>query len=146
MKIVYLSLPIALIFLNGCQSLEGITPEKVSKFSSPNDLVLKMKLNGSDNTGKDYIYLWHNGVISDPHSLIPKKSLSLYCESQSGKFERIESSPMDQVRDQSARNLLKKYKVDEAVGGFRCNLPNYKSWGVLIEPLGEHKINSNVYT
>lgn len=146
MKILYLSLPISLIFLNGCQSLEGITPEKVSKFSSPNDLVLKMKLNGSDNTGKDYIYLWHNGVISDPHSLIPKKSLSLYCESQSGKFERIESSPMDQVRDQSARNLLKKYKVDEAVGGFRCNLPNYKSWGVLIEPLGEHKINSNVYT
>ena len=43
MKIVYLSLPISLIFINGCQSLEGITPEKVSKFSSPNELVLKMK-------------------------------------------------------------------------------------------------------
>lgn len=43
-------------------------------------------------------------------------------------------------------HLLKKYKVDEAIGGFRCNLPNYKSWGVLIEPLGEHKIDSNVYT
>ena len=53
---------------------------------------------------------------------------------------------MDQVRDQSARNLLKKYKVDEAVGGFRCALPNYKSWGALIEPLGEHKINSNSYS
>ena len=147
MKIVYLSLPISLIFLNGCQSLEGITPEKVSKYSTPNDLVLKMKLNGSDNKGKDYIYVWNNkGDISDPLSLIPKKSLQLYCESQSGKFSKIESSTMDQVRDQSARNLLKKYKVDEAVGGFRCALPNYKSWGALIEPLGEHKINSNSYS
>lgn len=144
-RICFVSI-VSLATLNGCQSLESITSEKVGKFSSPEDLILKMKLNGSDNKGKDYIYLWSNGVTSDPQSLIPKKSLSLYCESQGGKFERIESSPMEQVRDQSARNLLKRYKVDEAVGGFRCHLPNYKSWGVLIEPLGEHKINSNVYT
>ena len=108
MKNIYIISTVSLAILNGCQSLESITPEKVSKFSSPNDLVLKMKLNGNDNKGKDYIYLWHNGVTSDPESLIPKKSLSLYCESQNGKFVRIESSPMDQVQDHSARNLLKK--------------------------------------
>lgn len=146
MKNIYITSIVSLVTLNGCQTIESITPEKMSKLSSPNDLVLKMKLNGSDNKGKDYIYLWHNGGTRDPQSLIPKKSFSLYCESQNGEFVRIESSPMDQVQDQSARNLLKKYKVDEAVGGFRCNLPNYKSWGVLIEPLGEQKINSNVYT
>ena len=87
MKNIYIISTVSLAILNGCQSLESITPEKVSKFSSPNDLVLKMKLNGNDNKGKDYIYLWHNGVTSDPESLIPKKSLSLYCESQNGKFE-----------------------------------------------------------
>ena len=138
MKIVYLSLPISLIFLSGCQTIESITPEKVSKFSSPNELVLKMKLNGSDNKGKDYVYVWDNkGDISNPNSLIPKTSLNLFCQNQNGKFDRIESSPMDQVRDPYARNLLKKYNVDEAVGGFRCNLPNNKSWGVLIEPIRE---------
>ena len=147
MKIVYLSLPISLIFLNGCQSLEGITPEKVSKFSSPNELVLKMKLNGSDNKGKDYVYVWDNkGDISNPNSLIPKTSLNLFCQNQNGKFDRIESSPMDQVRDPYARNLLKKYNVDEAVGGFRCNLPNNKSWGVLIEPISERATDSKSYT
>lgn len=100
MKKIYTILVISLITLNGCQTIESITPEKVSKFSSPNDLVLKMKLNGSDNKGKDYVYVWDNkGDVRNPNSLIPITSLSIYCQNQNGKFDRIESSPMDQVRD-----------------------------------------------
>lgn len=147
MKKIYIISALSLVILNGCQTIESITPEKVSKYSTPNDLVLKMKLNGSDNKGKDYVYVWDNkGDISNPNSLIPKTSLSLFCQNQNGKFDRIESSPMDQVRDPYARNLLKKYKVDEAVGGFRCSLPNNKSWGVLIEPISERATDSKSYT
>ena len=92
MKNIYIISTVSLAILNGCQSLESITPEKVSKFSSPNDLVLKMKLNGSDNKGKDYVYVWDNkGDISNPNSLIPKTSLNLFCQNQNGKFDRIES-------------------------------------------------------
>ncbi|MDM1491974.1 hypothetical protein [Acinetobacter indicus] len=145
MKIIHLFLPISLVFLNGCQSLEGITTDKVKKYSSPNELVLKMKLNGSDNKGKYFVYVWNNGNLRDVDSLIPKKSLSLYCESQNGKFERIFSSSMDQVRDLDARNLLRKYKVNEAVGGFRCNLPSNRSWNALIEPLAERPVDSKSY-
>lgn len=147
MKKIYIISALSLVILNGCQTIESITPEKVSKYSTPNDLVLKMKLNGSDNKGKDYVYVWDNkGDISNPNSLIPKTSLNLFCQNQNGKFDRIESSPMDQVRDPYARNLLKKYNVDEAVGGFRCNLPNNKSWGVLIEPISERATDSKSYT
>ena len=39
MKNIYIISTVSLAILNGCQSLESITPEKVSKFSSPNDLV-----------------------------------------------------------------------------------------------------------
>ena len=53
MKKIYIISALSLVILNGCQTIESITKEKVSKYSTPNDLVLKMKLNGSDNKGKD---------------------------------------------------------------------------------------------
>lgn len=147
MKKIYIISVVSLVSLNGCQTLESITPEKVSKYSSPDDLVLKMKLNGSDNKGQDYVYVWDNkGDIRNPKSLIPKTSLSLFCQNQNGKFVRIESSKMDQIQDSYARNLLRKYKVDEAIGGFRCDLPNNKSWGGLIEPIRERPVDSKTYT
>lgn len=146
MKIIKLFPFISIALFTGCQSLGPVSVNQVKSYSSPSEVVTKLKLNGSDGNGGSYFYVWNNGNTNDPESVYPKNALTAYCESQGGTFKRVYKSFMEKMQFEDARNNLRTNNVAEAIGGFGCRVPNGKNWDVSIEPIREYRINSNVYT
>lgn len=135
------------VFFHGCMSIDKIDTAAVQGFSSPQELLAAKKVNGRNGKGEDYVYYWGSGTddTHDPESLYPHRYLTRYCESKSGKFERLYKSEQD-LTGRSYGDFWQKHKnVTQGIGGFKCTQANGQKWFASIEPVGHRFMDSRQY-
>lgn len=129
--------------LHGCTSINGLTSESFTQYTSPQEVIDKKNINDNNSSAKEYVYYWgpqQGGT--EVQSLIPKSYLSRFCAAKDGKFSQIQKSSISLVKDIWSKKLLNTYSsVKQGIGGYQCKQSDGQQWYVSIEPISERKLD-----
>ncbi len=74
-------------------------------------------------------------------SMIPRKYMGSYCQSQNGRLTLAYKSSMSLVKNAWSKKLLNTYRdVKQGIGAYRCVGNQGESWIVSIEPVAERQL------
>ena len=134
--------------LHGCTTMQGLNPNSLKNYATPQDVIDQKNLNGANGQAREYVYDWgpqKKDVAAE--SLIPKQYMSSYCQAKNGKFSQLNTSSMNQVKNAWSRKLLATYSsVKQGIGAYQCTQADGQRWMVSIEPVSERKANDKSET
>ncbi|MDV4316381.1 hypothetical protein [Acinetobacter indicus] len=129
------------VVFSGCVSVESFSPDALKHFASPQELIAKKNLNQTNGSAKAYVYDWgpqRKELAAE--SLIPRKYMGSYCQSQQGHLKLAYKSTMSMLKNSWSKKLLATYRdVNQGIGAYRCVRKNGPDWIVSIEPVSERK-------
>lgn len=128
--------------LFGCATVDQFSPNSVKHFASPQELIVQKKLNQSNGAAKEYVYYWGPQRKEQPaESMLPRKYLGSYCQSQNGRLTLAYKSSMSLVKNAWSKKLLNSYRdVKQGIGAYRCVGNKGENWIVSIEPVAERQL------
>ena len=111
-------------------------------FASPQELIVQKKLNQPNGAAKEYVYYWGPQRKEQPaESMLPRKYLGSYCQSQNGRLTLAYKSSMSLVKNAWSKKLLNSYRdVKQGIGAYRCVGNKGENWIVSIEPVAERQL------
>ena len=128
--------------LFGCATVDQYSPNSVKHFASPQELIVQKKLNQPNGAAKEYVYYWGPQRKEQPaESMLPRKYLGSYCQSQNGRLTLAYKSSMSLVKNAWSKKLLNSYRdVKQGIGAYRCVGNHGENWIVSIEPVAERQL------
>lgn len=128
--------------LFGCTTVDQFSPNSVKHFASPQELIVQKNLNQPSGAAKEYVYYWGPQRKDQPaESMVPRKYMGSYCQSQNGRLTLAYKSSMSLVKNAWSKKLLNTYRdVKQGIGAYRCIRSQGGSWIVSIEPVTERKL------
>ncbi|MDM1487602.1 MAG: hypothetical protein GX151_05325 [Gammaproteobacteria bacterium] len=128
--------------LFGCTTVDQFSPNSVKHFASPQELIVQKNLNQPSGAAKEYVYYWGPQRKDQPaESMVPRKYMGSYCQSQNGRLTLAYKSSMSLVKNAWSKKLLNTYRdVKQGIGAYRCVRSQGGSWIVSIEPVTERKL------
>ena len=128
--------------LFGCATVDQYSPNSVKHFASPQELIVQKKLNQPNGAAKEYVYYWGPQRKEQPaESMLPRKYLGSYCQSQNGRLTLAYKSSMSLVKNAWSKKLLNSYRdVKQGIGAYRCVGNHGENWIVSIEPVTERQL------
>ena len=128
--------------LFGCATVDQYSPNSVKHFASPQELIVQKKLNQPNGAAKEYVYYWGPQRKEQPaESMLPRKYLGSYCQSQNGRLTLAYKSSMSLVKNAWSKKLLNSYRdVKQGIGAYRCVGNKGENWIVSIEPVAERQL------
>ena len=128
--------------LFGCATVDQYSPNSVKHFASPQELIVQKKLNQPNGAAKEYVYYWGPQRKEQPaESMLPRKYLGSYCQSQNGRLTLAYKSSMSLVKNAWSKKLLNSYRdVKQGIGAYRCVGNKGENWIVSIEPVTERQL------
>lgn len=128
--------------LFGCATVDQFSPNSVKHFASPQELIVKKKLNQPNGAAREYVYYWGPQRKEQPaESMLPRKYLGSYCQSQNGRLTLAYKSSMSLVKNAWSKKLLNSYRdVKQGIGAYRCVGNHGENWIVSIEPVAERQL------
>ncbi|WP_373683191.1 hypothetical protein [Acinetobacter sp. YH12238] len=128
--------------LFGCTTVDQFSPNSVKHFASPQELIVQKNLNQPSSAAKEYVYYWGPQRKDQPaESMVPRKYMGSYCQSQNGRLTLAYKSSMSLVKNAWSKKLLNTYRdVKQGIGAYRCVRSQGGSWIVSIEPVTERKL------
>lgn len=128
--------------LFGCATVDQYSPNSVKHFASPQELIVQKQLNQPSGAAKEYVYYWGPQRKDQPaESMIPRKYMGSYCQSQNGRLTLAYKSSMSLVKNAWSKKLLNTYRdVKQGIGAYRCVGNQGDSWIVSIEPVAERQL------
>ena len=128
--------------LFGCATVDQYSPNSVKHFASPQELIVQKKLNQPNGAAKEYVYYWGPQRKEQPaESMLPRKYLGSYCQSQNGRLTLAYKSSMSLVKSAWSKKLLNSYRdVKQGIGAYRCVGNHGENWIVSIEPVTERQL------
>lgn len=128
--------------LFGCATVDQYSPNSVKHFASPQELIVQKQLNQPSGAAKEYVYYWGPQRKEQPaESMIPRKYMGSYCQSQNGRLTLAYKSSMSLVKNAWSKKLLNTYRdVKQGIGAYRCVGNQGDSWIVSIEPVAERQL------
>ena len=128
--------------LFGCATVDQYSPNSVKHFASPQELIVQKQLNQPSGVAKEYVYYWGSQRKDQPaESMIPRKYMGSYCQSQNGRLTLAYKSSMSLVKNAWSKKLLNTYRdVKQGLGAYRCVGNQGESWIVSIEPVAERQL------
>ena len=128
--------------LFGCATVDQFSPNSVKHFASPQELIVQKKLNQPNGAAKEYVYYWGPQRKEQPaESMLPRKYLGSYCQSQNGRLTLAYKSSMSLVKNAWSKKLLNSYRdVKQGIGAYRCVGNHGENWIVSIEPVTERQL------
>lgn len=128
--------------LFGCATVDQYSPNSVKHFASPQELIVQKKLNQPNGAAKEYVYYWGPQRKEQPaESMLPRKYLGSYCQSQNGRLTLAYKSSMSLVKNAWSKKLLNSYRdVKQGIGAYRCVGNQGENWIVSIEPVAERQL------
>lgn len=128
--------------LFGCATVDQYSPNSVKHFASPQELIVQKQLNQPSGVAKEYVYYWGPQRKDQPaESMIPRKYMGSYCQSQNGRLTLTYKSSMSLVKNAWSKKLLNTYRdVKQGIGAYRCVGNQGDSWIVSIEPVAERQL------
>ena len=128
--------------LFGCATVDQYSPNSVKHFASPQELIVQKKLNQPNGAAKEYVYYWGPQRKEQPaESMLPRKYLGSYCQSQNGRLTLAYKSSMSLVKSAWSKKLLNSYRdVKQGIGAYRCVGNHGENWIVSIEPVAERQL------
>lgn len=135
---------IGTVGLHGCTVLTMIEPSEVVKYHSPQEVIDKLKLNGSDGRGREYLigihylnkgFFYQNYTFLPPveREVAPYKVMESYCISQNGFFSKV-AEPTGRELTKDPNDVIGTTWVTQKMGTFKC-ASDAKTWFISIEPL-----------
>lgn len=143
-NLMQLGVFIGTVGLQGCTVLTMTEPSEVAKYHSPQEVIDKLKLNGSDGRGREYLigihylnkgFFYQNYTFLPPveREVAPYKVMESYCISQNGFFSKV-AEPTGRELTKDPNNVIKTTWVTQKMGTFKCD-SDAKTWFISIEPL-----------
>ena len=131
--------------LFGCATVDQYSPNSVKHFASPQELIVQKKLNQPNGAAKEYVYYWGPQRKEQPaESMLPRKYLGSYCQSQNGRLTLAYKSSMSLVKNAWSKKLLNSYRdVKQGIGAYRCVGNHGENWIVSIEPVTERQLEQH---
>ena len=131
--------------LFGCATVDQFSPNSVKHFASPQELIVQKKLNQPNGAAKEYVYYWGPQRKEQPaESMLPRKYLGSYCQSQNGRLTLAYKSSMSLVKNAWSKKLLNSYRdVKQGIGAYRCVGNHGENWIVSIEPVTERQLEQH---
>lgn len=128
--------------LFGCATVDQYSPNSVKHFASPQELIVQKQLNQPSGAAKEYVYYWGPQRKDQPaESMIPRKYMGSYCQSQNGRLTLAYKSSMSLVKNAWSKKLLNTYRdVKQGIGAYRCVGNQGENWIVSIEPVTERQL------
>lgn len=128
--------------LFGCATVDQYSPNSVKHFASPQELIVQKNLNQPSGGAKEYVYYWGPQRKDQPaESMLPRKYMGSYCQSQNGRLTLAYKSSMSLVKNAWSKKLLNTYRdVKQGIGAYRCVGNQGDSWIVSIEPVAERQL------
>ena len=128
--------------LFGCATVDQYSPNSVKHFASPQELIVQKQLNQPNGAAKEYVYYWGPQRKEQPaESMLPRKYLGSYCQSQNGRLTLAYKSSMSLVKNAWSKKLLNTYRdVKQGIGAYRCVGNHGENWIVSIEPVAERQL------
>ena len=128
--------------LFGCATVDQYSPNSVKHFASPQELIVQKQLNQPNGAAKEYVYYWGPQRKEQPaESMLPRKYLGSYCQSQNGRLTLAYKSSMSLVKNAWSKKLLNSYRdVKQGIGAYRCVGNHGENWIVSIEPVTERQL------
>ena len=128
--------------LFGCATVDQYSPNSVKHFASPQELIVQKQLNQPNGAAKEYVYYWGPQRKEQPaESMLPRKYLGSYCQSQNGRLTLAYKSSMSLVKNAWSKKLLNSYRdVKQGIGAYRCVGNKGENWIVSIEPVAERQL------
>ena len=128
--------------LFGCATVDQFSPNSVKHFASAQELIVQKNLNQPSGAAKEYVYYWGPQRKDQPaESMIPRKYMGSYCQSQNGRLTLAYKSSMSLVKNAWSKKLLNTYRdVKQGIGAYRCVGNQGESWIVSIEPVAERQL------
>lgn len=121
--------------LAGCATPENIKPQDMSKFNSPNEVIVAKNLNGKEGLGKESIiavYAMSNTVDNFSDAFLPWAYMEKLCLSQGGHFSQVAQTTFKELK-KDVYELPRYAMVRERMGTFKCAKAG-GDWNVAIEP------------
>ena len=131
--------------LFGCATVDQYSPNSVKHFASPQELIVQKQLNQPSGVAKEYVYYWGPQRKDQPaESMIPRKYMGSYCQSQNGRLTLAYKSSMSLVKNAWSKKLLNSYRdVKQGIGAYRCVGNHGENWIVSIEPVTERQLEQH---
>ena len=121
--------------LAGCVTPENINPQDMSKFKSPNEVIVAKNLNGKEGLGKEFlltIYATSNGISENSDVFLPSAYMEKLCLSQNGQFNQVFKPTFNELK-KDVYQLPSYSSIRDRMGTFKCAKAN-GDWHVSIEP------------
>ena len=142
--LILIGLVSSLSSLQGCTVLTLTEPSDVVKYHSPQEVIDKLKLNGSDGRGREYLigihylnkgFFYQNYTFLPPatREVAPYKVMESYCISQNGFFSKV-AEPTGRELTKDPNDVIGTTWVTQKMGTFKC-ASDTKTWLISIEPL-----------
>jgi hypothetical protein len=130
----------------GCMSHQTSSENNLKKYPSAQALIDQRQLNQDGSSAKEYAYASAANVQHElADVLTPRQLLGSYCQAQGGRFTIAYKSNLNAIKDSAAKQRLsKRANVKQAIGAYRCVIPNQNNWLVSIEPMYEVKAKGQV--
>lgn len=134
--------------LAACTQVARLQSNIEPDYASPQELIVKKKLNNEDGTGKDYIYLWDaKQKGNSTQSLIPRSTFSQYCHAQEGTLVLSYKSQFSLVKNAAQkRRLMADKSLAQGIGAYKCKFADGTHWFVSIEPVAEQQMQKDSTT
>lgn len=121
--------------LVGCATPENIKPQDMSKFKSPNEVIVAKNLNGKEGIGKESlltVYANSNSINGNSDAFLPYGYMKKLCLSQGGQFTQFAKTTFKELKKDVYK--LPTYSIiRDRMGTFKCAKAG-GGWNVAIEP------------
>lgn len=121
--------------LTGCATPENIKSQGMSKFKSPNEVIVAKNLNGKEGIGKESlltVYANSNRINPNSDVFLPYSYMEKLCLSQGGQFTQFAKTTFKELK-KDVYQLPTYSMIRDRMGTFKCAKAG-GGWNVAIEP------------
>lgn len=121
--------------LVGCATPENIKSQDMSKFKSPNEVIVAKNLNEKEGFGKESlltVYADSNSINENSDAFLPYGYMQKLCLSQGGQFTQFAKTTFKELK-KDVYKLPTYSMIRDRMGTFKC-AKSGGGWNVAIEP------------